>query len=180
MSDTKDSGKFGSLPSDAPLRSRPSKKAEARDAQGYTTEKRQCMNCMHRKFDMELPEWMRRRIADGDPTYDNERYKQAVRQRCDIGGFAVAMTATCALWAAPLDITSTPAESSEQRLRDSAEALRQDEQDAARYRLMRNWWMNEDATNYLHSIYAAKTAADVDAAIDAMGSRVQTQGERKP
>jgi hypothetical protein len=77
-----------------------SKQSEAKDAQGYTTEKRYCNNCAHRKFDMELPAWMRKKVEAGDASYDKDRYKQAVRQRCGIGGFAIALTATCSKWEA--------------------------------------------------------------------------------
>jgi hypothetical protein len=73
-----------------------SKKEAAKVAQGYTTDKHNCGNCAHRRFDVELAVWMR----DEPERYTLERNGIEVRQRCVLGGFAIKKAATCGKWAA--------------------------------------------------------------------------------
>jgi hypothetical protein len=77
-----------------------SKQAAAKEAQGYTTDKRNCSNCAHRQCDRRLPAWMQRENArhPEHPTW-GDHHAQEVNQRCGIGGFAVKATAWCNQWA---------------------------------------------------------------------------------
>lgn len=77
-----------------------SKQAEAKAAQGYTTEVRNCKNCAHRTCEVSLEQWMeidnRREISRGNkPYYSLESHGTERNQRCGIGGFAIRKTATC-------------------------------------------------------------------------------------
>lgn len=74
-----------------------SKQSQAKEAQGYTTEPKNCGNCVWRKFDLELPAWMQ---APENIGHYGERHKVEVRQRCGLGGFAIKKTATCQQWRA--------------------------------------------------------------------------------
>ena len=80
-----------------------SKQSEAKAAQGYTTEKRNCGNCAHLVFDMSPPKWMLTRRTQGIAHYTPEflyRNEQECGHRCEIGGFAIKKTATCQHWQA--------------------------------------------------------------------------------
>jgi hypothetical protein len=75
-----------------------SKAQMAKEAQGYTTELKNCGNCVHHTCTLTLPEWMR-----GNARYDKdgerEKHMRESNQRCGIGGFAIKKTATCSQWA---------------------------------------------------------------------------------
>jgi hypothetical protein len=71
-----------------------SKQSEAKLAQGYQTKPSNCGNCVHRRFDMDLPRWMAEENERRPGTWGDE-HKAMKRQRCGIGGFAIALTASC-------------------------------------------------------------------------------------
>jgi hypothetical protein len=78
-----------------------SKQSDAKKAQGYSTEPRNCKTCANRTCDTVLPDWVAREIEAGHRLlHDKDYYAIESKQRCSIGGFAVKMTATCSLWAA--------------------------------------------------------------------------------
>jgi len=71
-----------------------SKQSEAKAAQGYTTDPRNCGNCGRRTFDLETPAWLiREGISHANPGWLVEK-----NQRCGIGGFAIKKTARCDKW----------------------------------------------------------------------------------
>jgi hypothetical protein len=68
-----------------------SKQAEAREAQGYRTEPRNCSNCAHYRSD----------ITEHPPAFSwGNPYTTESNRRCSLGSFAVKKTATCDRWAA--------------------------------------------------------------------------------
>ena len=78
-----------------------SKQSEAKSAQGYTTEVRNCKSCAHLTSERVLPRWHQERNAEnartGSPShYPVEIFGEEKNIRCGIGGFAVKKTATCA------------------------------------------------------------------------------------
>lgn len=78
---------------------KPSKQEAAKQAQGYTTEQRNCNTCAHRLADLKLPPWKARENArTPERPYWSDRSRVEVNKRCGIGGFAVKATATCAQW----------------------------------------------------------------------------------
>ena len=77
-----------------------SKQSVAKEAQGYTSEVKNCGNCAHRTFAASLPQWMeidnRREIFRGNnPRYSIEIHGIERSQKCGIGGFAIKKTASC-------------------------------------------------------------------------------------
>lgn len=80
-----------------------SKQSEAKAAQGYTTEQRNCGNCAHLKFEMKPPQWMARQVAAGTTRLTDEdlkRHEQECNHCCGLGRFAIKKTATCTQWQA--------------------------------------------------------------------------------
>lgn len=59
-----------------------SKQSEAKEAQGYTREIKNCGNCAHFSCDVEMSEW-------------NNNYRIERNLRCGIGEFKIHKTATC-------------------------------------------------------------------------------------
>jgi hypothetical protein len=77
-----------------------SKQSEAKALQGYTTEVRNCGNCVRMVFDMKFPKWIQERIDAGFSGLDKECHKVESGHRCGIGGFAIRKTARCDSWTA--------------------------------------------------------------------------------
>jgi hypothetical protein len=75
-----------------------SKQSEAKAAQGYRTEQRNCENCTHRRCERELPAWMRRENERTPDYWRVERDGIESKQRCGLGDFAIRKTATCDHW----------------------------------------------------------------------------------
>ena len=79
-----------------------SKQDDAKKAQGYHTEPKNCSSCSHLEFKMELPMWMRienaKDIENGKPAHYGHEYEAAKNLRCGIGNFAVKKTAACEKW----------------------------------------------------------------------------------
>ena len=65
-----------------------SKAQQAKDAQGYTKQSRQCKNCYH--FESDLVEVANPFYATGTSFYTVVKNK-----RCTLGDFAVQLTASC-------------------------------------------------------------------------------------
>ena len=63
-----------------------SKVQQAKDAQGYTKQSRQCKNCMGFASD---------RIEVANPFYKDKFYTEVKNKRCTIGNFSVQSTASC-------------------------------------------------------------------------------------
>jgi hypothetical protein len=76
-----------------------SKQSEAKAAQGYMPNPMACANCMHLKFEMELPRWMQEENLQSPGRYGDGQALQK-NLRCGLGGFAVKKMGTCNKWEA--------------------------------------------------------------------------------
>lgn len=85
-----------------------SKQSDAKAAQRYQDKPvpQTCSNCTHFRSERVLSAWVAAEKSDGEKHWHGREYSVELdgiekNRRCDLGGFAIKKTATCAQFAYP-------------------------------------------------------------------------------